>query len=249
MLIRRADSIRRRDSVQSWLFGVARRVAVQVKIDAARRRRIEQKAAALRVVSDHAETDELRLILTEELARLPEKYRAPLLLCDMDGLTYDAAARRLGCPAGTVGVRLKRARERLRGRLTRRGIGLSPAVLAAWAGAEKANAAMPAQLVAAVVEAASRSDTAGAASIAARVADRTLRARFSFRAAITAGLIVAAGVGLGFALARGLPGESPPARTPAPASLSLKRLPIRRRGRSWSTSASSTTRPRSRWKA
>ncbi len=154
VLIRRAGSIRQRNSVQSWLFGVARRVAAQVKIEAARRRRIEQEAAAPRVVTSHDEEgDELRLIVAEELARLPEKYRAPVLLCDMEGLTYDAAARRLGCPAGTVGIRLMRARNRLRGRLTRRGIGLPSVAMAAWVSTQKAHSAVPAQLVAAVVEA------------------------------------------------------------------------------------------------
>jgi RNA polymerase sigma factor (sigma-70 family) len=139
VLIRRAGTIRQRNSVQSWLFGVARRVAAQVRIDSARRRRIEHKAAQLRVVDREGGDDaELRQVVAEEMARLPEKYRAPVLLCDLEGLTYDAAAQRLGCPAGTVGIRLMRARNRLRYRLNRRGIGLSSLAIADWVGWEKA---------------------------------------------------------------------------------------------------------------
>ena len=122
VLVRRAGSIRKRGSLQSWLFGVARRVAYQVKVQAARRRRLTREVAAREAaVPADSQYDDLRAILVDELERLPEKYRAPVLLCDMDGLTQAEAARRLGCPVGTVGVRLVRARQRLRGQLIRRG--------------------------------------------------------------------------------------------------------------------------------
>lgn len=213
VLVRRAGSIRQRNSVQSWLFGVARRVVAQVKIDAARRRRIEHQAAALRVVhGQDGEDEELRLIVAEELARLPEKYRAPVLLCDMEGLTYDAAARRLGCPAGTVGIRLMRARDRLRGRLTRRGIGLSSVAIAAWVGSQRAHAGVSPELVAAVVKVATQRATASATSIVAELADRTLSGRFVFRATIAAGLLVAAGAAVTLALAFASARENSPSQ-------------------------------------
>ena len=63
-------------------------------------------------------------MLHEEIGRLPDRYRTPVVLCYFEGLTHEEAARRLGWPIGTVGVRLMRARERLRGRLTRRGLAL-----------------------------------------------------------------------------------------------------------------------------
>ena len=63
----------------------------------------------------------MKAALHEEIARLPEKYREPVVLCDLEGMSYQAAAERLGCPIGTVSVRLMRARERLRTRLVRRG--------------------------------------------------------------------------------------------------------------------------------
>ena len=174
-LVQRAASIRRRTSVQGWLFGVARRVAAQVKIDAARRRRIERKAVGSEAVHAQAgEDEERRRIVAEELARLPEKYRAPVLLCDMEGMTYDAAARQLGCPAGTVGIRLSRARNRLRSRLTRRGIGPSSAAIAACLGSRKALGTVPPGLVQAVVEAARSKVAVGAMAAATGAVARTL---------------------------------------------------------------------------
>src|SRR3954469_6188315 len=75
VLVRRAGSIRKRGSVQSWLFGVARRVADQIKVQAARRRRLTREAAAREAaVSADSQHDDLRAILVDELERLPEKY-------------------------------------------------------------------------------------------------------------------------------------------------------------------------------
>ena len=68
--------------------------------------------------------------LHEEVARLPEKYREPVVLCYLEGLTTDEASRRLDCPQGTVLSRLSRARERLRDRLTRRGLAVPAGLIA-----------------------------------------------------------------------------------------------------------------------
>src|SRR5262249_61742628 len=69
--------------------------------------------------------EQVRAVLDEEISRLPEKYRLPMVLCYLEGKTNDEAARLLGCPRGTVAVRLARARARLRGRVARRGAGLT----------------------------------------------------------------------------------------------------------------------------
>jgi hypothetical protein len=91
--------------------------------------------------------------LHEEIARLPERYREPVVLCYLEGLTTEAAAQRLGWPRGTVLSRLSRARERLRGRLTRRGLAPSVGLLGAWPCPEAVTATMPAALLDATVRA------------------------------------------------------------------------------------------------
>ena len=133
VLVRKARSVRKSDSVASWLHGVARRVAMRAKADAARRRRHERLGARSGATESLGDGDrpESWPELHEEISRLPERYREPVVLCYLEGLTTDAAARRLGCPKGTVLSRLSRARERLRVRLTRRNLALSAGLPAA----------------------------------------------------------------------------------------------------------------------
>jgi RNA polymerase sigma factor (sigma-70 family) len=144
ILARKAGSIHQRDAVGPWLFGVARRVAVRAKAAAARRRQAEGQATEMRVTStlDPLRREQLES-LHEEVDRLPEKYRAPVVLCHIEGLTHAEAATLLKCPVGTVSIRLSRARELLRARLTRRGLVLPAAFAAAMLSAETATAAMP----------------------------------------------------------------------------------------------------------
>ena len=124
----RARSIRRRGSVASWLHGVALRVAASERSRAARRRRHERLRAAMTSSTtedseSHPVLDrEQTHIIQEEIGRLPEKYRAAVVLCYLEGLTHEMAAEHLGWPVGSVRSRLAWARERLRLRLTRRGI-------------------------------------------------------------------------------------------------------------------------------
>ncbi len=132
VLARQARSIRRRDSVASWLYKAAVQVAAQARRDAARRRLRERRSAevAMTIRRDgdgDPDASETARAIHEELGRLPERFRLPILLCHLEGLTYEQAARQLGCPVRTVQSRLARARRRLRDRLTRRGV--SPAVV------------------------------------------------------------------------------------------------------------------------
>jgi RNA polymerase sigma factor (sigma-70 family) len=157
LLVRKAGSVRKRESVGPWLYGVARRVALEARGVASRR----QVPACLETeepgVDDHdgLERDELHAALHEELGRLPEKYRAPLVLCYIEGLPHESVARRLGWPIGTVRVRIARGRDLLGARLIRRG--LTPAaVLLALGLLPKTAAAVPPRLVEATVRAASR---------------------------------------------------------------------------------------------
>jgi RNA polymerase sigma factor (sigma-70 family) len=132
VLAERARSIGRREALGSWLYGVAYRVALRARTDAARRRRHEGRAATgAEAVPGHDPTwDDVRPVLDEEVSRLPDKYRRPVVLCYFEGKTYQEAARLLGCPAGTASVRLARARELLRTRLALRGLALSSCALA-----------------------------------------------------------------------------------------------------------------------
>jgi RNA polymerase sigma factor (sigma-70 family) len=130
VLASKAGSIRQREALAGWLLGVARRVAVRLKAERASRRSHEARAAEIRiaVVDGRGETwPELH----EEIDRLPDRYREPVVLCYLQGLSTEATALRLGCPRGTVLSRLSRARELLRDRLDRRG--LAPAILTATA--------------------------------------------------------------------------------------------------------------------
>jgi RNA polymerase sigma factor (sigma-70 family) len=124
VLLRKAGSIRNRASCGSWLHGVALRASREIRSASSRRRTHEYKAAAevassTRVVEP---PDDLRGVLDEELGRLRESYRSPLVLCYLEGHTCEEVARQLGWPVGTVKIRLARGRERLRSRLVRRGL-------------------------------------------------------------------------------------------------------------------------------
>src|SRR5262249_51919994 len=133
VLVRKADSLRGYGSLGGWLHGVAVRVARKARVAAARRAFHEAQGTPMSARGDFAAVEwrDLRPVLDEELGRLPEKYRAPLVLCYLQGKTHEEAARALGCPNGTVYGRLARARARLRTRLLRRGVALSAAALAA----------------------------------------------------------------------------------------------------------------------
>ena len=144
VLARKARSIREPDSVGSWLFGVALRTASNARLAAIRRRRHERQwtaAAATRRAEEDG--DDFASALWEEVDRLAEKYRAPVVLCYLEGLTHEAAARHLGWPVGTVEGRLARARGVLRSRLTRRGLAPAIGLLGASTSAQATPTAIP----------------------------------------------------------------------------------------------------------
>jgi RNA polymerase sigma factor (sigma-70 family) len=155
VLSRKAGALRRKDAVGPWLFGVARRLALRSR-SAGRFRREKEARVADRPSADWPDdltVREAQSALDEELARLPERERGPLVLCYLEGLTRDEAAQRLGCPLGTLKARMERARAALQVRLARRGVGL-PAALSALLVAGESAAALPPELQAATVRAA-----------------------------------------------------------------------------------------------
>jgi len=131
VLARKAGSIHDRRVLARWLYEVAYRIAVRAKTNAMRRRTLERQGVEMAVTAPEYEAgwNELRPVLHEEVNRLPEKYRTPVVLCYLEGRTNEEVAQLLKWPVGTVKGRLSRARELLRTRLTRRGLVLSAAFL------------------------------------------------------------------------------------------------------------------------
>jgi RNA polymerase sigma factor (sigma-70 family) len=201
VLVRKADSIRKRDSAASWLYGVALRVARRARVALGRRREREQRAARPEAITPDEAWHELRPALDATVALLPEKYRVLVVLCYMEGKTYEEAARLLALAKGTVSTRLSQAREMLRRQLKRRGIALSLALLAALLEHNAAPAAVPARLPARALDAAhSAAGHGGAASPgAAELANYVLRGQALLKpvsVAVLAFVLLLGGVGV-----------------------------------------------------
>jgi RNA polymerase sigma factor (sigma-70 family) len=131
VLVRRARQLGPRDAIGPWLHGVAARVAMRARSEAARRRRTVPLGDEIPAsIGAWALVDrELGEVLDQELSKLPSKYRSPIVLCYMEGRTHEEAARQLEWPLGTVKGRLSRARDMLRSRLARRGLAPSTTAL------------------------------------------------------------------------------------------------------------------------
>jgi RNA polymerase sigma factor (sigma-70 family) len=177
VLLRGAGAIAKRDSLGSWLYRVAYRIALRAK---ARTNRYQPCDAPDELPDTGREGPadllvrrELCAALDEEINRLPEKYRGPLVLCYLEGTPREEAARRLGWSLGTLRRRLEHGRELLRHRLERRGVALSAGLAAAGLGASIAPAAVPAGLAATTLKAAvlvAAGDSLAAATISAQAA-------------------------------------------------------------------------------
>jgi RNA polymerase sigma factor (sigma-70 family) len=156
VLVRKAAVIASRELLANWLYGVAFNTARKARAASARRRRHETQVTEMpegEAVSPDP-WDDLRPLLDQELHLLPDRYRAPIVLCDLEGKTHKEAAAQLGWPVGTLSGRLARARALLAGRLTRRGLLLSGPALAAALSADAASACLPASVAASAVNSA-----------------------------------------------------------------------------------------------
>src|SRR5262249_7511829 len=144
-----------RTSLSSWLFSVARLVDLKMRAKKASRRAHEAKYKPPAPSDPLAETTarELYAALDEELAELAEKYRAPVVLCYLEGRTQDEAARGLGLSLATLKRRLEQGRACLGRRLTRRGLSLPAALLAALVSQPNCSAAGLTSLVHSTVQA------------------------------------------------------------------------------------------------
>jgi RNA polymerase sigma factor (sigma-70 family) len=216
VLVRKAAAVVPRALVGNWLYGVARNTARKAKAMSGKRQAKERHAGELAGARRPApEAGELHAALDEELGRLPEKYRTPIVLCDLGGRTLREAARQLGWPQGTVAGRLARARALLAARLSQRGLVLSAAALAAALGHGVAFASVPAALVGSTMRAAA-SFAAGpaAAGVPAKVAalaEGVLRAMLLSKLKVAATVVLLAALAvLAVGSFAGPPAAAPP---------------------------------------
>jgi RNA polymerase sigma factor (sigma-70 family) len=150
VLVRKADSIWPREMVGNWLYGVAHRTALKARATICKRWHKERAAPPAEAHANEGPYAELLPLLERALRQLPDKYRAPLLLCSLEGKTLHEAAHQLGWPQGTVASRVARGRQLLAKRLTQQGCLLAPIL---WP-AGKATAAVPPALAAQTTQAA-----------------------------------------------------------------------------------------------
>ena len=232
VLVRKASSVRTRSSVRSYLYAVALRTARHARERESLRR---QKEAAVRPAKSgepdaHDPPAEALTMLDQEIARLPEKYRLPILLCGLNGETNEEAARQLGCPKATVATRLSRARQRLRGRLERRGVTLS---LTALGTMEQIGQGIGGEVVRATVRGAGQillAEAAGAASPGAvALMEGVVHAMFWTKCKMTAACLLALAVvgGGAGACAYALRGQNP--APPATPPLAKAPLPMQKK--------------------
>ena len=160
VLVRKAASIKKQESLAGWLYRVAFRIAVRTRADAGKVRASTTPVPASRRSEPDPANEvgrrEVCTILDEEMVRLPERWRAPVLLCYVEGLTRDQAAQQLGWSLRTLQRRLEQGRELLRRRLTRRGVTLAAAMLAAELCAPGTHAGGSAQVIINILQTATR---------------------------------------------------------------------------------------------
>jgi RNA polymerase sigma factor (sigma-70 family) len=227
VFVRKAASIVPREMVAGWLYGVAYQTAVKARAMVGKLRARERQVAAMpepEVVPADAELwRDLRPILDEELSRLPDKYRVPILLCDLEDRPHKDVARQLGWPEGTLSGRLTRGRRMLAERLSRRGVVLSHGMLSALL-VQNASASVPAAVVTSTVTAASlfAAGQAAASVTSATVAALTngvLKAMMLTRVKMCVAVLLAlgflvSGVGLTQVPTTGAPEDKKPAHSP-----------------------------------
>ncbi len=183
VLARKAGAVRRLEGLKSWIYGVAVRTAREARRQSARRRQREGGAMdeSKAVSTPGGGPDDLLEILDEEIDRLPRRYRDAVLLCELDGIPRQDAARQLGLAEGTLSSRLARGRSILRSRLTRRGATLGAGGIAAFLRGS-ANAAIPEPLARSTVQLALQFAAAGTIPAAASsLAEGVLAMMFAAR--------------------------------------------------------------------
>jgi RNA polymerase sigma factor (sigma-70 family) len=202
VLVRKAASIRPRGMVGNWLYGVAHSTALKARAMSTKRSAREREAAARPKQEATAETwEQLHSLLDEELKALPEKYRAAIVLCDLEGKSIKEAARQFACPPGTVGTRLARGRSLLARRLARHGLAVSGGLIATAIAQHTTAAVVPPLLLSRAVKAATlvAAGQAATTAVSAKVAALTegaLKTMFLTKLKIATAVLLVALAGL-----------------------------------------------------
>ncbi len=227
VFVRKAASIRARELVGNWLYGVAYRTALKARSAAARRRAKERRAATMTPTRADDEEDwaELLPLLDRELSRLPEKYRIPLVLCELEGRSRKEAAGKLGVPEGTLSSRLATGRRMLARRLTPHRTGSAGCGLTAALARASAGTGVPPPLLASTAKAASlftagQTATAVVSARVAALAEGVLKTMLLMK--LTVGFLAVVAVVASAAVVFACrppapPAQAPPAVSPSPA--------------------------------
>src|SRR5262245_14772299 len=234
VLVRRAASVTPREMVANWLYGVAHQAALKARATIGARKARERQVVELPepAAAEPAPWDELLPLLDEELSRLPDNYRAVIVLCDLEGKTRKEVARQLGIPEGSVGGWVARARVMLAKRLSQRGVTLAGGTLAAILAQNVASARVPALVVSNTIKVASflaaRQAVPGLISVrVAALTEGVLKAMFLTRLKRVMAFLIAAVClgGVGTAIVLNQQPETTKA-APAPKSADAKEAAI-----------------------
>ncbi len=199
VLVRKGGTIRKQQSLAGWLHRVASHLALRTRAQTARRQSCERQFIAPKMRDDCFETLaalELQTALDEEIERLPDKYRTPLVLCYLADKTHEQAAGELGWPKSSVTARLARARELLQRRLQQRGFTVPAGLMAALLTEQSANAAIPSLLTLSTVRLAVRALTGEtlAATSSTALASSFLKGTTALKATVSLGLMAVLGL-------------------------------------------------------
>jgi RNA polymerase sigma factor (sigma-70 family) len=236
VLARKAGSVGQPDRLANWLYGVALRVAHKARAAATRRQARQQQVKDMPAADSSREADwnDLRQVLDDEMQRLPEKFRQPILLCCLEGRTRQEAAQQLGWSEGAVKGMLERGRELLRSRLTRRGVTLSATALAGLLTENALSAAVPAALNDSTIKAALlfAAGTGATGCKAAALAEGVLQAMWISRMKVAVAVILALAVvasGAGVLALGGRPAEPEASKNASPAAKTDKKAELHRK--------------------
>ncbi len=217
VLARKGHRVAGQPTVGGWLHGVAYHVALNVRDRVARRQAKERQVEIMPqpLVMPEEDHSELLAALDREVARLPEKYRLPVVLCELEGRSRKEAARQIGCPEGTLSSRLGRARKMLARRMVVHGAAGAGASLTAMFASEAGASVVSGPLVASTVRAAGGVVSASVVALAEGVLKAMLLTKIK-SAALALLLVSAVGVGAVTFTYRGMAAEQRQTKPDAP---------------------------------